>query len=194
LQPWTQVFEEAGYRVQVERLLRNTHLPTAPTDQRRMDIVAAPGARSAGARRGVPLFADVTIMSVHTRTGEARPAAANTDGAVLGQAVRTKRHKYADVANSQQAALVILGCEVYGRWCDDAVRLVRELAALKARQAPPLLRGCAQHAWSNRWWSLVGVGAQRAVAEALLRHAGADLQASTPTSSPPPLADVITDA
>ena len=40
----------------------------------------------------------------------------------------------------------------------------------KARLAPPLLRLCARFAWSTRWWSLGGVGMQRAIAEAMLRR------------------------
>ena len=87
--------------------------------------------------------------------------------------------------------MLVLGCEVFGRWNDDATGIIRELAALKAREAPPLLRQCARYAWSNRWWSLVGVGVQRAIAEALLRHAGADLQPSAPPADAPPLADVV---
>ena len=130
-------------------------------------------------------------MSVHTRTGAARPAAASTDGSTIGHAVATKRRKYADVHASTQACLLVLGCEAYGRWSEDAIRIVRELAALKARQAPPLLRGCAQHAWSNWWWALIGVGVHRAIAEALLRDGGADLQASAPTTAPPSLVDVL---
>lgn len=193
LQPWQQVFSEAGYRVRSERLLRDTHLPTTPADNRRMDLVAAPGARAVGARRGMPLFADVTVVSVHTRNGDARPTAATIDGGVMQQAVATKRRKYADVVTSSQACLLVLGCETYGRWCADAISIVRELATLKARQAPPLLRGCARFAWSNRWWALVGVGVQRAVAESLLRHGGPDLVPHAPTSLAPPLADVLLD-
>ena len=112
----------------------------------------------------------------------------------LGQAVARKRAKYADVTASSQAALLVRGCEVYGRWCEDAVRIIRELAALKAREAPPLLRGCAQHAWSNRWWSLVGVGVQRAIAESLLRHGGPDLLPHALASPAPPLAEVLLEA
>ena len=156
-----------------------------------MDIVAAPGARAVGARRGVPLFGDVTVVSVHTREGAPRPSAATVDGGVLQQAVTTKRRTYADVHASPQACLLVLGCEVYGRWCDDAVAIVRELASLKAQQAPLRLRNCARHAWANRWWSLAGVGVQRAIAEALLRHSGADLQDSAPLYPPPPLTDVL---
>ena len=88
--------------------------------------------------------------------------------------------------------LLVLGCETYGRWCDDATRLVRELGALKAREAPPSLRACAWHAWSQRWWALVSVGVQRAVAETLLCHRGPDLQPNPPVEPAPPLADVLT--
>ena len=137
------------------------------------------------------MFAAVTVVSVHTQRGEARPTAATIDGGVLGNAVRTKRRKYHDVHTSTQACLLVLGCETYGRWCDDAVHIIRELAHLKALQAPTKLRGCAQHAWTNRWWSLVGVGVQRAIFESLLRHAGTDLQTSAPTAPAPALVDVL---
>ena len=88
---------------------------------------------------------------------------------------------------------MVLGCETFGRWCEDARSLVREMASLKAREAPPLIRGCAQHAWSNRWWSLMGVGVHRAIAESLLRHAGPDLLTSVVTGSAPPLTEVLLD-
>ena len=190
--PWRQIFIEAGYRIRAERLIRDTHIPTHPRDQRRMDLVAAPGSRAVGARRGVALFADITVVGVHTKRGEARPSAATTDGGVLAQAIATKRLKYADVVASREAALLVLGCETYGRWSEDATRIMRELVALKAGQAPPSLRGCARHAWAQRWWALASVGVQRAVGEALLRHSGPDLLPSPPTEPTPPLADVLT--
>ena len=80
---------------------------------------------------------------------------------------------------------------MYGRWSEDATRIIREMASLKAREAPPLLRNCARFSWSNRWWALVGVGVHRAIAESLLCHARADLQASAPTIDAPPLADIV---
>ena len=157
-----------------------------------MDLVAAPGSRSLGARRGVALFADVTIVGVHTKQGHARPSAATTNGGVLATAVAAKRRKYADVVASREASLLVLGCETYGRWCDDATHLIRDLMALKAREAPASLRGCALYAWSQRWWALVSVGVQRAVAEALLCQGGPDLQPNPPEDPAPPLAEVLT--
>ena len=140
-----------------------------------MDLVAAPGARSVGARRGRALFCDVTIVSPHTKRGAPRAGARSTDGQTVARADRKKRIKHADVDNSGIAAFVVLGCEVFGRWNDDAIQLVSQLARLKSMEAPPLLRRSAQHAWANRWWGLVGIGTQRAVAEALLCQHGPDL-------------------
>ena len=191
--PWRQVLHEAGYRTRTERMLRDTHLPTDPRDQRRMDLVASPGTRSVGARRGVPLFADVTVVSVHTQAGHPHRAAVHHDGGVLTQAVARKRRRYHDVVQHPGTSFLVLGCEVYGRWCDDAVSIMRELVALKARQATPVLRKSAAFAWANRWWSLVAVGTQRAIAESLLRHAGADLQPNSPVEEPPPLAELVLD-
>ena len=87
--------------------------------------------------------------------------------------------------------MLVLACETYGRWCDDAIRIIKEMAQLKALEAPTSMRASARYAWTQRWWALVSVGTQRAVAEALLRDAGPDLQANPPAEPPPPLADVI---
>ena len=156
-----------------------------------MDIVAAPGPRGVGARRGVALFADVTIVAVHSCRGEARGAAASTDGSVLQMAVNRKRQHHRDVIATPGAAFLVLGCEVYGRWSQDALHIMRELSALKGTEAPESLRQSARHGWASRWWALVSVGTQRAIAEALLRHGGVDLQASPAVQPAPPLAEVL---
>jgi hypothetical protein len=81
---------------------------------------------------------------------------------------------------------------VYGRWCNDALQLINELAALKAREAPRYLRRSAKAAWSNRWWGIVGVGVQRAIAEALLCTSSPDLlPAGVPPADEPQLMDVL---
>ncbi len=98
--PWKQVLDEAGYRTRTERLLRDTHLRTTPHDLRRMDVVAAPGARSVGAHRGVPLFCDVTICSTHTKHGESRPGAATSERAIVRGATREKQRRCHDVIGS----------------------------------------------------------------------------------------------
>ena len=142
--PWKQVFSESGYRVSTGRLLHNTNLAVADGDQRRMDLIAAPGSRSCGAYRGLPLFCDVTVVSPLTAQGAPRPGAANHDGKCLEAAMTKKRNTYRDVVRSESAHFIVLGSEVFGRWCPEAAALVRDLANLKAREAPPALRGAAR--------------------------------------------------
>ena len=191
--PWQQVLSEASYRTHTERLLRNTHLAVRPADQRRMDLVAAPGARGIGARRGLSLFCDITIVSPLTRNGVSRNGARHTDGAMVAAAARRKHAHYADIDASGIAAFIVLGSEVFGRWGAEALKLVSDLAALKARSAPPLLRQSARAAWTSRWWGILSIGTQRAIGEALLCPNGADLIAGTTLADPPPITDIITD-
>ena len=158
-----------------------------------MDLVAAPGNRGSGARRGLALFCDVTVVSPHTKHGAPRCGSGRTAGATLRTAISKKHSKYSDISRSGAAAFVVLGCEEYGRWCDEAVSLFKELAAAKAREAPPVLRAAAKAAWLNRWWAMASVGVQRAVAEAQLCEGGADLLPAPSALSGPTLTDLVSD-
>ena len=193
LGPWRQVLIEAGYKVRNERMLRDTHLEVELGDQRRMDLVAAPGALAPGAFRGLPLFCNVTVVSPHSQSGAARGSSANSNGAVLRTAVNRKRGTYSDIPDSGVARLVVLACEVYGRWSEDALLLVRQLAEAKPREAPPSLRASARQVWSCRWWSLASVGVQRTIGEALLREGGVDLLSTSSPAGEPSLSDVVSD-
>ena len=156
-----------------------------------MDVVAAPGSRGAGARRGVALFCDVTIVSPLSRIGQARPRAAVEDGYVLQAAAARKHRRYADIDASGAGALIVLGCEVYGRWSDEALLLVKELATLKARPYPAYLRHSVRAAWHSRWWSLASVGMMNAAGESLLAGQGADLLAGSPPAAPPGVIELL---
>ena len=173
--------------------MRDTNIPVRPDDNRRMDIVAAPGARGPGAHNGRSLFCDVTIASPLTRTGAARSGCASSNGRALRAAILKKHRTYSDVSSSGVACLLVLGCEVYGRWSEDAIDLVRQIARSKAREAPPALRKAASLAWTKRWWGIIGVGVQRAIGEALLLEAGADLIPSSSLSEEPTLTDLVND-
>ena len=63
--------------------------------------------------------------------------------------------------------LVVLACEVGGRWNADSCRLVGQLAKQKARNAPAVLRPSARAAWLNRWWGLLSVACQSSLASSL---------------------------
>ena len=161
------------------------------SDQRRMDIVAAPNSRAAGARRGVALFCDITVVSPLSRVGQARPSTASNDGHVLTLTATRKHRRYADINRSGVGALIVLGCEVYGRWCPEALALVSELAGLKARSVPDYLQASTRSAWLNRWWGIASVGVMNAIGESLLAGNGPDLLAGSPAQAAPAAIDLL---
>ena len=50
-----------------------------------------------------------------------------------------------------RARLVVLGCEVGGRWSTEASSLLSALAEAKARCEPEVVRKSAMVAWLRRW-------------------------------------------
>ena len=149
---WRQVFVEAGGQVpdrNVERVLSNTHVPTWPGDTRRLDLVV-PGLNVA---RGLPLFCDATILSPLSRLGQARGGTSNQGGRLLEDAQRDNDQTYHEVLETGLGALYCLGCEVYGRWGKQCVKLVPALAREHARGLHPRVRLGAALGFQYRWWS-----------------------------------------
>ena len=85
----------------------------------------------------------------------------------------------------------MLGCEVYGRWCPEALALVSELAGLKARSVPDYLQASTRSAWLNRWWGIASVGVMNAIGESLLAGNGPDLLAGSPAQAAPAAIDLL---
>ena len=188
MQAWRQVFVEAGGSVprrNVERLLRDTPVVVPPDDQRRLDLVV-PGT---GLHRGVPLLCDATCVTPITGTGLARPGCLTVDGGAVGAATSRCRADYAEVVASPAAHLLCLGVEVVGRWGQDALATVPALARERARGLPARVRRGTQLRLQLRWWGLLGLATQRAVAHAALRERDADL-AEAALERVPGLADL----
>ena len=80
---------------------------------------------------------------------------------MLERAQRDKLNKYWDVEESSLGELVCLGCEVRGRWNEEAHAWVRGLAKEKAKNQHPLLRRSVELAWLDRWWALLGAANTR---------------------------------
>ena len=73
-------------------------------------------------------------------------------------------------------ALLCLGCEVYGRWGEQCVKLVPELARVRTRGLHPRVRRGTALALQHRWWGILGIALQKSVAEMVVNaEAGADL-------------------
>ena len=107
------------------------------------------------------------MVSPLTAQGHPTPHSATTDDAALVRAERRKQRRYLELNGSPYGRLVVLGCEVSRRWNQEALRFVANCAKLKARSAPALLRASARAAWHARWWGLLSVAAQSALAVTL---------------------------
>ena len=174
LAAWRQVFQEAGGQVpdrNVERLLRNTHIPVHPADGRRLDLVV-PGLNVA---RGFPLFVDVTVLSPLSACGAPRPGTSNTGGRLLDYATAENNITYQEVYNSGLGALYCLGAEVFGRWSTQAVQLLPALARERCRGLHPRLRRSSALGLLHRWSGILAIGLQRGVSQIVARDWGADL-------------------
>ena len=101
--------------------------------------------------------------------GTAWPRADDRDGIALARTRRSHERTYADICASDRAAFVMLGSELGGRLNPDALEILRQLSAAKARGAPELLHRSVQFAWHNRWLNLLSVATQTVLAESLLR-------------------------
>ena len=183
---WARVFREAGATTHEQHLLRNTTLPVDPSDNRRIDVLVT------GSFLSRPLFCDATLRSPLKGNGEAHPRAAKDDGAVLERAQKDKLDKYWDVEESSLGELVCLGCEVRGRWNEEAHAWVRGLAKEKAKNQHPLLRRSVELAWLDRWWALLGAATQDALAASLLVENGQKLVLDDNTA-PEPSMDLLLD-
>ena len=152
-----------------------------------MDVVAT-GLPLYGSRA---LFCDATLRSPLHADGTPHGRAAAVDGVVLKTAEEEKERKYEDLLDSSVGKLLTLGAEVGGRWNETAETLVRQLAAMKVRNVPRLLRRSAQLAWADWWWAILGVAVQDALAASILAPAGKGLVLNGVASQEPTLEDVF---
>ena len=61
-----------------------------------------------------------------------------------------------------------LACEIGGRWDAGALAFMDKLVTVRARRAPSLLQAAAARGWQRRWWSLLSVAVQDALAATLI--------------------------
>ena len=121
--------------------------------------------------------------------GRPWPRATEEDGVAVRRERARHEATYADLRRSGRAKLVILGCEVGGRWDPEVIALLRGLAMSRCRDAPLLLQRSALLAWQRRWMNLVSVAAQTALAETLVTPGSSHLTEIDGYS--PDLADVL---
>ena len=78
---------------------------------------------------------DITLRSVLESSGEPQPHAADVDGAVLLASRRDKEATSPELATSTRCMLVVVAIETGGRWSEEAVQFIWQLAQAKAQDA-----------------------------------------------------------
>jgi len=161
---WANILREGDAHVLENVKLSDTTILDDPTDQRKLEIVAM----NLPFAHGLTLGCDATISSPLQSNGLPRPGAARINGKANEDAVKRKHKTYPELLTSPMIRLKVLACETGGRWGGDTVELIRNLAAHKASKVPPELRAKTRQRWERRWWAMLSVAVQDAVAASLL--------------------------
>ena len=109
---------------------------------------------------------DITLRSV------LGCSAADVDGAVLSAARREKETTYPELVTSARCRLVVVVIETGGRWSEEAVQFVWQLAQAKAQEAPRFLTQQAALAWERRWTRMLPRHWWRPMSQELLCETG----------------------
>ena len=102
-------------------------------------------------------------------------------GTICGNA--SKHRRYPELCAGGPEHLVVLGSEIGGRWHAECAGLLRALGRCRATRAPAALRRHATPEWQQRWWHLLSVVHQKAVAATVV---GADWLPPTWRAPPAP--------
>ena len=187
-QVWTRLSREAvgaeGRVVPQQWLAATTAPGVSADDRRRLDFVVY-GATPLGQA----LCADVTLVAPLNRDCVPLARAADVDGVAIAAARRRNAVRYPELLLPGPHELLVLACEIGGRWGSECHAFVRTLAALRAERAPPAVRATASAAWQRRWWGQLSCAVQRAVASTLV--GGFWVAPPQPRDVELPLADVL---
>ena len=115
------------------------------------------------------------------------------DGATFRKAQQDKERTYQDISEPPHAELIVLAAEVGGRWNETTLTLVKLLAKHKVQDVPLVLRRSAELAWSDRWWTLLGVAIQDALAASVLAPSCSGLVLDASTSYEPEIDRLLDD-
>jgi hypothetical protein len=160
-----RVLREAGARVVPNAKLRDLGVRSAPRNDNRNIEAAAYGLPLF---QGMPLLVDITMVSPLHADGTPRRGAAATDGVAAESARARKESTYPELRSSDTAKLVVVACETGGRWSEEAVDFLRQLAQARSRSAPAALRKSAELGWLSRWSGIMAVAAQASLATTLM--------------------------
>ena len=115
------------------------------------------------------------------------------DGAVCSRATVDKERKYTELLAGDRCRLVVVALETGGRWGNEAIQFINDLAAARSREAPPVMRRSAFLAWKKRWSRMIGISCGRVFANSLAAVANAPNTLVAWTGRCPDLADFLGD-
>ena len=178
---WRRILQEAGAVVLKNQTLAEMRIEgVSPKDDRKVEIVA----KNLPLCHGLPLVCDASLVSPLKANGVARPRAAHEPGVAIADIEDVKATTYPELVSSNRCKFLVLAGEVGGRWSATTCRLIRDLASAKSQEAAPRLRKSAAFAWENRWWSMISVATQNALAATLIDDAPHMLHAWEGTAPP----------
>ena len=119
---------------------------------------------------------DIKLRCALNSFGEATPNAATVNGATLLRARRDKETKCWELVHESKCQLIVVGIETGGRWSDEALRFVEQMAHARSREAAPALRRSAFLAWRRRWSRMISISCGRAFASSLVSSPAESLQ------------------
>ena len=160
--------EEAGARCRWKPRANSLNLglpgtPLNPDDGRVLDF-AAFGLSLYG---GLTVVADATLVSPSSADGIPHPGCEALPDAVFGPAEDQCVRDYGDLARGGRAALLCLASSTGGRWNATALGFVRALVLRHAQSQPAVLRRSVELALTRRWWSVLAIARDEAIAASL---------------------------
>ena len=175
---WRRIFAEAGAVVQKNQALADVKIDgLSPMDTRKVGI------KNTGLLlyQGLPLICDASLVSPLKANGVAHPRAAHESRVAIANIEITKTTTYPELVTSNHCKFPVLAGEVGGRWNDTTCRLIRDLPTATSEDTAPRL---AAFAWQNRWWNMISVVTQNALAATLVDDAQHTLHAWEGTAPP----------
>ena len=184
-----RICREAGAVVKTNVLLRDLNVGVSVSDERRLEVLA----HGLPLKGGSQLAIDVTLRSVLSAAGIPKPRCAVHDGIVAESARQDKERKYPELLTAKRCELVVLALETGGRWSQESMQFVFDLATAKAQTVQQPLRSSTTFAFVRRWTRILSVAAATSFARSLILPTS-DGSAHAPDGYEPPLCSVVADA
>ena len=132
-----------------------------PSDQRELDLVVS----RLPIYGGKTVLGDATLRSPLTGSGDARPHASSESGATFHGARVDKASAHPELHVPQcRFAFLVLASEIGGHCSSECHALIKQLANARANLHQESTRTTAKAMYTRRWYAILSVGIQKAVA------------------------------